>query len=296
VLLYQKPIGFSEEKMSQELLNCPGCGSTDMERKDGFFVCGHCGSKIRDKQYSKLEINTKVEHSHYADHSKELENSLQNARRAVKSEAWDDVRRYYTQVREYDSDSLEAYLFKPLADLILSQKSEDYNNRADIINVLCKNIRYISELWKDSEHDLATLDIFIGKLDILLKMKFTQKSAGKDRIYEKMPLYQDFAVIIMSLIKELVEITESGCSESLDRFTLRECNLLFLIRNAKFNTKVYNKIIEEAHKRIAAREPGYIIPKKIKRYSRRQVGIFGRLIFVGVMILLIIVCYFAMWF
>jgi hypothetical protein len=271
--------------MVKQSLNCPGCGSTDIERDDGFLVCGHCGSKYSDEQYKKLELSGKVNVSGkiQVDDSHKYDIYLKNARRDVKSEDWSGVVDYYTEVRRFNSDCLDALIFLPLGKLMLTQKSNDYSHRADIINILCKSIRNISELWIDSEQDHITINTFADKLDRLKKIKFVQRGRGGNP--EFVPLGQDFAEIVIAFINELIEISVDGGSASLDRLVLRECNLLFDIKKAKFKTKIYNVIIAETHARLAQNEPGYIPPKRTKRFSRKQVGTIRTLITWSIVIL-----------
>jgi ribosomal protein S27AE len=271
--------------MVKESLNCPGCGSTDMERNDGFWVCGHCGSKYSDEQYKKLELSGKVDVSGNIriDDSHKHGIYLQNARRDVKSENWAGVVDYYTEVRNFDPNCLDALIFLPLGRLMQTQKDRDYSSRADIINVLCKSITNISELWTDSKQDHITVNTFAVKLERLKTTKFVQR--GRNGNPEFVPLTQDFADIVMAFIEELLEISGSGDSAALDRLILRECNLLFDIKRAKFKTKTYNQIIADTHARIAENEPDYIIPKKTKRFSRKQVSAITNLIIWAVVIL-----------
>jgi hypothetical protein len=270
--------------MVKESLNCPGCGSTDIERDDGLLICGHCGSKYTDEQYKKLELSGKVDVSGkiQIDNSHKHGIYLQNARRDVKSEDWAGVVDYYSEVRQFDPNCLDALIFLPLGRLMLTQKSNDFSHRADIINVLCKSISNISELWTDSEQDRKTIITFAEKLDKLKKMKFVQRGGNGNP--EFVPLTQDFADIVIAFINELLEITADG-SVFLDKLILRETNLLFDIKKAKFKTKFFNQIIADCHARIAQNDPGYIIPKKTKRYSRKQVSTITTLIVWAVVIL-----------
>jgi hypothetical protein len=259
-----------------------------MERDDGFLVCGHCGSKYSDEQYKKLELSGKVDVSGKIkiDDSDKYGIYLQNARRDVKSEDWSGVVDYYTNVRRFDSDCLDALIFLPFGKLMLTQKSNDYSRRTDIVNILCKSIRNISELWTDSAQDHITINTFADKLDRLKKIKFVQR--GNSSNPEFVPLKQEFAEIVIAFINELIEISVDGGSASLDRLILRECNLLFDIKKAKFKTKIYNQIIAETHARLAQNEPDYIIPKKTKRLAQRQVSAIRTLIIWAVVILFLV--------
>ncbi|MDR0947642.1 MAG: hypothetical protein LBM87_07885 [Ruminococcus sp.] len=282
--------------MVKEALICQNCGSTEMTRTDGFLICGHCRAKYTDEQYKKLVIDgsLNVIHKHRIDNTDKFDTHIQNARRALKNEDWNGVTHYCVAVRDIKPDCLEVLIFEPFARLMLTQNSMDFDLRYSAVNVFLNSINAISELWSGSPEDEAVITLFADILDKLRRFKFIQYKGndkyGRQQVY-KGTLNQIYAEIIIAFIWELRQITDKDYSETLMRLIIRECNLLFDIKKAKFKTRVFNKLIIHAHNKIRENNPNYLIPQKTKRYSRRQVSFFVKLIVFGVFALGIFVCY-----
>ncbi|MDR0943596.1 MAG: hypothetical protein LBM41_03595 [Ruminococcus sp.] len=266
-------------------LECKNCGSNDFERYNGIFICQNCRTEYQDSNYHKHVHEGKVK----LDYSEAYDTAIKNARRCFKNSDWNGVREYYHMAISYNSHSLEALLYEPFAKVFLTRDSTDMNLRYESIRLLKNSISAISELWNDTPEDKILIEDFANNLDRLLKQKFFQygkrdRNGNRKEFYK--PLYQPFADIIVEFIKELNEISEKQFSETLDRLLIRELNLLFNIKKAKFNTKLHNKLLEKTHARLKENIPDYVIPEKIKRYSRKQVSLYAKLIVLGVIFLL----------
>lgn len=64
-------------------LTCEMCGSTDLIKQDGVFVCQSCGIKYSVEEARKLMIEGKVDVSGstvFIDNTKQVENDLKRAR------------------------------------------------------------------------------------------------------------------------------------------------------------------------------------------------------------------------
>ena len=81
-------------------LMCELCGSNDMVKQEGLYVCQHCGTKYTVEEARKLMFTdeggvdvsgstVKVDNSAY------VERYLQNARRAYEKQDWEEVEKYY---------------------------------------------------------------------------------------------------------------------------------------------------------------------------------------------------------
>ncbi|MDR0974568.1 MAG: TFIIB-type zinc ribbon-containing protein [Ruminococcus sp.] len=279
--------------MTKEALKCQSCGSPNLERYDGFFICENCGTKYTDEQYQKLVIeqNVKISHTHTYDNSGAYHTAIKNARRCFKNGDWNGVREYYHQATSVNSGSLEALLYEPFAKVILTDGSSDMSLRDMSLRIFKNSISAVSELWKGTPEDEELIKTFAKNLEIFRRHKFFQygkqdRHGIRKEFYK--PLYQPFADIIAEFIRELDEIASKEFNETLNRLLVSEINLLFNIKKAKFNTKFHNKLLEKAHARLKENIPEYVIPEKIKRYSRRQVSRNAKLITLGVIILLIV--------
>ena len=81
---------------------CELCGSNDVVKQDGFFVCQHCGTKYSLEEAKKMLGTVQIDNSNF------VEKYLQNARRAKEKEDWEETEKYYNMVEANDPDNIEA--------------------------------------------------------------------------------------------------------------------------------------------------------------------------------------------
>ena len=75
-------------------MTCEMCGSTDLVKQDGVFVCQSCGCKYSVEEAKKMMIEGTVK----IDSSDELKNLYALARRAKESEDYENAAKYYEQI------------------------------------------------------------------------------------------------------------------------------------------------------------------------------------------------------
>lgn len=95
-------------------LTCEMCGSTDLMKQDGVFVCQTCGCKYSVEEARKMMVEGKVDVSGSTvkvDTSAELVNLYQIARRAKDDNDGEKAIQYYDMVLMRDPASWEAYFF-----------------------------------------------------------------------------------------------------------------------------------------------------------------------------------------
>lgn len=90
------------------------CGSTDLIKKDGVFVCQYCGTKYTVEEARKIMIDGTVDVSGSTvklDTSKELDNLYQIARRAKDDNNSENAAKYYDMILVKDPTSWEASFY-----------------------------------------------------------------------------------------------------------------------------------------------------------------------------------------
>lgn len=117
-------------------LTCEMCGSTDLIKQDGVFVCQNCGTKYSVEEAKKMMIEGTVDVSGSSikiDRSNELDNLLKLARISAESKDDADAVKYYKQIFELDPNCIEALFYltyykainSPIAYVSKSIKSID---------------------------------------------------------------------------------------------------------------------------------------------------------------------------
>lgn len=89
---------------------CEMCGSQDLVKQDGYYVCQNCGTKYDPEEAKKLmvEVSGTVE----VDNSKKLENYYRLARRAKEDGNIENAEKYYGLILEEEPNSWEANFYQ----------------------------------------------------------------------------------------------------------------------------------------------------------------------------------------
>ena len=86
---------------------CELCGSNDIRKQDGLFVCQHCGTKYAPEDAKKLFVEGTVK----VDNSEKLSNLYKIARRAKDDNNSESAEKYYDMILVEDPMSWEATFY-----------------------------------------------------------------------------------------------------------------------------------------------------------------------------------------
>lgn len=95
---------------------CEICGSNDLLKDNGVFVCQHCGTKYSVEEAKKIMSAEKVDVSGSTvkvDHTDRLANLYALAHRALEAGDLDSAHSYYKEILLEDPSSWEAVIFAP---------------------------------------------------------------------------------------------------------------------------------------------------------------------------------------
>lgn len=95
-------------------LVCEMCGSKDLIKQDGVFVCQHCGTKYSTEEARKMmfEGTVEVQGTVKVDSSDHLKNLYTLARRARDNDDSGNALKYYDEIAIEDPNSWEAQFYK----------------------------------------------------------------------------------------------------------------------------------------------------------------------------------------
>ena len=94
---------------------CELCGSNDIVKQDGLYVCQHCGTKYTLEEARKLMNDSEEPVSVKVDNSAQIKNSLVIARNACKSGNYKEAESYANKILEMDPSCAEAWEIKGIA-------------------------------------------------------------------------------------------------------------------------------------------------------------------------------------
>ena len=97
------------------------CGSTELIKQDGLFVCKFCGCKYTVEEAKKMMVEgtVDVQGTVKVDNSAFVQKYLANARRALGKEDWEEVEKYYNMVEQNVPNNMEAVFFSSFGKAML---------------------------------------------------------------------------------------------------------------------------------------------------------------------------------
>ena len=151
-------------------LTCEMCGSTELIKDGGFFICQTCGTKYSVEEAKKMMIEgtVDVQGTVKVDNSAFVQKYLANARRAYEKEDWEEVEKYYNMVEQNAPNNMEAVFFSAFGKAMLSLTDSDYYKRQQKFTVLNKSISVINDYYEVTDEDKKAVLTKIS--DAIIKM------------------------------------------------------------------------------------------------------------------------------
>lgn len=136
-------------------ISCEMCGSSDLIKQDGVFVCENCGMKysLEDAKKMMIEGTVEVKGTVKIDNSAFVKKYLENARRAYDKEDWEEVEKYYNMVEQNSPNNIEAIFFSSFGKAMLALTDSDYYKREQKFNVLKNSISVINDYYEVTSED-----------------------------------------------------------------------------------------------------------------------------------------------
>lgn len=152
-------------------LTCEMCGSTNLIKQDGMYVCQSCGTKYSVEEAKKMMIEGTVDVSGSTvklDNSSFVEKYLENARRARFKKDWAEVEKYYNMVEQSTPQNIEAVFYSSYGKLRCTLL-EDYSAKWDNdIEVLKRSISVLDDYFDMAQENEQKQVIFDAMNDILV--------------------------------------------------------------------------------------------------------------------------------
>lgn len=221
-------------------LTCEMCGSTDLVKQDGFFVCQTCGTKYSVEEAKKMMIEgtVDVQGTVKVDNSQFVEKYLANARRAMDKTDWEEAEKYYNLVEQNSPNNIEALFFSAYAKLRQVIYDPDSKNKERAKDVLVKSMSVISDYYETTTEDKKSV---LEKIDHYIKKLANEDCVryyGMDNIIKNSTLNMfDYNPIANAFSKELDEIYSKHQEDYIQ--VLRERNVkLEEVSFAKIQKKI----------------------------------------------------------
>ena len=266
-------------------LTCEMCGSTDMAKNDGVYVCQTCGMKYSVEEAKKMMIEgtVDVQGTVKVDNSSFVEKYLQNARRAYQKEDWEETEKYYNMVEQNDPTNIEAIFYSSygkakgsLIDADLYKRQAAFKVLSNCVSILDDNFNIEKEesqkeIIKNISHDIFTM--------ASSNYVFNQKKNGYGIVVwsDKIETVTLFNNLQGSLIDSLKNIADK-IPEQEKRIYYYEEALIhaeYVLKHGSLaNPKAYQDIIMQLHQLINQIDSSHEIPNEAPEAGKKQSGCY----------------------
>lgn len=128
---------------------CELCGSVDVVKQDGYFICQHCGTKYTLDEARKLIGTVKI------DKTDDTEKLLVLARRARDDNNSENAEKYYGLILQDDPNNWEAAFFQVYFHSMQCKIVNISSAAYDVANCMDSTLRLIYELGDEEEKGTA---------------------------------------------------------------------------------------------------------------------------------------------
>lgn len=139
-------------------LVCEMCGSTNLVKEGGVFVCQSCGCKYSVEDAKRMMIEGTVDVSGstvMVDNSAYVERYLQNARRAYEKQDWEEVEKYYNLVEQNDPTNIEAIFYSSYGKARTTLVDKDFYRKQAAFEVLRRSVSVLDDNYDPSEREIV---------------------------------------------------------------------------------------------------------------------------------------------
>ncbi len=141
-------------------ITCEMCGSNDLIKKDGVFVCQYCGCQYTVEEAKKLMVEgiVNVTGTVKVDETDKTANFIELAKTAYNASQWNEADTYCTRILEIDRNNYEAWLIK---GKIATHNNQVENIYSEVcINYFSKSIEYAPQEKTDEIKKLLIMNLF----------------------------------------------------------------------------------------------------------------------------------------
>lgn len=267
---------------------CELCGSNDIIKENGVYVCKHCGTKYTLEEARKLMFDgpVDVQGTVTVDNSSLVEKSLINARRAKQKEDWEETEKYYNIVEQNDPSNIEAIFYSSYGKAKASLINAEFFQRQATFNVLKNSISVVDDNFdmEDEEKEKALIIQMSTDLRAMVLGNFvyntttTTNSYGTTKTDDSSKTYDLFADVVVEFSNTLLNIIkkyEAANKTEADYDYINELLIrnITMLTSSSFNClsdenhNIYTKAIE-SHKRV---NPEFVIPEDPFVARKRQI-------------------------
>lgn len=178
-------------------LTCEMCGSTNLLKQDGVFVCQSCGTKYSVEEAKKMMVEgtVDVKGTVKVDTSDELKNLYEVARRAKDSDNSENATKYYEMILVKDPSSWEANFYVVYIRAMSCKIAEIMTAANNITNCVGSVLGLVKDNITDPEEQHKIIEELYDRVSFIGNMLFNAAKSHYDSIDAmiKNKFVQDYA-------------------------------------------------------------------------------------------------------
>ncbi len=247
-------------------LTCEMCGSTELVKQDGFFVCQTCGTKYSVEEAKKMMIEgtVEVQGTVKIDQSSTIANYLEMAKLAMEAKDADETEKYVSKILELDSNNYLAWIYR--AKTIGLDSSLENDKIKTAIVAAKKAIDLTSSEKKEHVANELMETIVAQNIGLINIAKRLPLASGISHIHR---LMLQWIFIVKSLpstsvknIKKQIDLCENMCNASKAAFAPADRMIHAAAMGSNNHTPYHITFANELSSKIKAENPNYEPPKK----------------------------------
>ncbi|GEM_PF-443168 len=202
---------------------CELCGSNDIVKQDGLFVCQHCGTKYTLEEARKLMADATVTVQNAA----QLDNLLNMAQSSFDSKNYPKAEEFCNQVIAMDDKNYKAWKLK--GEAINYQITSTNQRILEVYNCIMTSYRVLDDAGKEEKkHEIirSLKTCFEGEVDFWLK-QFEANRPTDAALLRAKNAYTDSYNKMKAAFEELgFEETKEKYLINFDNFFVGKCNVI----------------------------------------------------------------------
>ena len=254
---------------------CPECGANlkISENAKGELTCPYCGGTYLVENAINIVNNEIINNNNFSganvvinQNAKDayIKQYLENARRALSKDDFEEVEKYYNMVEQYDPTNIEAIFFSSYGKAGLAMLDANIFKRRYICKVFCNNISVIDDNY-DVTKSIENQEL-IKKMNVALFRMYnvefvytvTQTNFGMTSNYKStLILFSGMALAFIDSLENIIKI-----DDQLIYWKIIYDQRKYLAKNTGLNINTRNKNRTEAlnlGKQIHAKDPDFKI-------------------------------------
>lgn len=252
-------------------LVCELCGSDDIVKQEGCFVCQQCGTKysIEEAKRMMMEggdaapgITVKVDNTSF------VERYLQNARRAKAKEDWEETEKYYNMVEQNEPTNIEAVFYSAYGKARTALISEDYYKKEAVFRVLQNTISVISDdfVVEKAEEEKPLLEQIKTDIAGLYKSNFVYNKTTKDGVTTSneakiKELFTNTSIAFMNALDKVAAKLPDEQKKERAWYYKLAISLADYVRALKVSPTISREELLKFHQKIKEVDPLYKVPE-----------------------------------